>query len=263
MNALWPFIWTPGAPAGGGVKVWNGSAWAVKPVKYWTGSAWVEKPVKYWNGSAWVTAGGAPSGIARVGIGATSQTVASSFDVAIPTASNGNTLVLIVSHESVNNSVTTPSGWTLIASGVGWTNGVAELRIYRRVRDGTEGATVTVSTSASGQLMGVCVAYSGVSTEGFTATVSQFDGTTRATPTGTATAESAIIHIWAMSSGGTPTYTLPNPSDLVAGFYNSAANWFLGVEDQLSVSAGTTTGRTITATSGAVYNAMQIELLKA
>lgn len=43
-----------GAPAGGKIKVWNGSAWVEKPVKVWNGSTWVEKPLKVWNGSAWV-----------------------------------------------------------------------------------------------------------------------------------------------------------------------------------------------------------------
>lgn len=42
------------APAGGKIKVWNGSAWVEKPMKVWNGSAWVEKPVKFWNGSSWV-----------------------------------------------------------------------------------------------------------------------------------------------------------------------------------------------------------------
>lgn len=41
-------------PAGGLMKVWNGSAWVEKPVKVWSGSAWQQKPVKFWNGSAWV-----------------------------------------------------------------------------------------------------------------------------------------------------------------------------------------------------------------
>jgi hypothetical protein len=38
---------------------------------------------------------------------------------------------------------------------------------------------------------------------------------------------------------------------------------FLGVEVQLSVSAGTTTARTATASGGITWNAMQVELLKA
>ena len=42
------------APAGGLMKVWNGSAWVEKPVKVWDGAAWNIKPVKHWNGSAWV-----------------------------------------------------------------------------------------------------------------------------------------------------------------------------------------------------------------
>jgi hypothetical protein len=41
-------------PAGGKIKVWNGSAWVAKPMKVWNGSSWVAKPVKFWNGAAWV-----------------------------------------------------------------------------------------------------------------------------------------------------------------------------------------------------------------
>jgi len=50
------YLWAAADLAGGGVKVWNGSAWVQKPVKVWNGSAWVTKPLKVWNGSAWVLA---------------------------------------------------------------------------------------------------------------------------------------------------------------------------------------------------------------
>lgn len=263
MITLWPFIWTPGAPAGGGVKVWTGSAWAVKPVKYWTGSAWVEKPVKYWNGSAWITTGAA-SGISRVGLAALAAlNSATDLVLDIPAGSNGETLVAVMASRDGDRVPTTPSGWTKIGTGAGWSTGEPAISVFRRVRDGSEGSTLTINTpGGSGRLIGFIGAYSGVSTDGAESTVAAFGATTRVTPTLTATADSCILHIWTLGATS-PTVTLPNGGDLMRSGLTPDGEWFLGAENQFAVGAGTTTGRTASSTVSGNWNAMQIELLKA
>jgi len=56
---------------------------------------------------------------------------------------------------------------------------------------------------------------------------------------------------------------LPNPGDLVADVTQADGFWQLAAENQLSVSAGTTTTRTATEGTASNWNVMQVELLKA
>ena len=202
------------------------------------------------------------AGITRVGVGSVfASNSASNCVMPIPSGSNGDYLVAIMIHQHSNREPTTPSGWTLIGNGVGFGTGFPTVAVFGRVRDGSEGANLTVNTAAgNGYLVGFVAAYSGVSGDGNEATVDVFGQTSRATPSLTATAGSCILHIWA--TGGS-TYTLPNPSDLIASGYSPDGTWFLGAENLLSTSAGATATRTATAAAGSSWNAMQVELLKA
>lgn len=203
--------------------------------------------------------------ITRSAVGTPAEVSASSINVPIPTSGvvNGDTLVMVIAHRSVQSVLTTPSGWSLIGTGVGFQSGSVELRVYRRVRDGSEGTSVTVSSSSSGQLLGVCAAYRGVSTDGAEATNNSFSFGSHATPTLSATNQSCILHIWGVLGGPTDVQTMPNAGDLVASFYDAGTRWWLGIENQLSVSAGTTTARTATSNGAPGWNGMQVELLKA
>ncbi len=209
------------------------------------------------------------AGIQLEAVGTTAVAIATSINIPIPAGANGEYMVAIVNHRR-GTAPSTPSGWNLIGDGTGWTTTAAEVIVFGRERDGTEGATLTVSHGSSGQLLGFIAAYSGVdaaatNSSNAEATATSSGTTSRATPTLTATADSCIIHIWGTSTGSSSTnlYTLPNPGDLVAEVYNGDGKWYLGAENQLSVSAGTTTARTATCTIGPNWNAMQVELLKA
>ena len=164
--------------------------------------------------------------------------------------------------ESYDEAVTAPSGWTQIGNGTGWTNGEAEVAVYGRVRDGSEGSSVTISLSGSANVLGFCAAYSGVSGPGNAGSWNNSNTLMETTPI-TATAQSCIIHVWAGSRTTSTTVTLPNAGDLIASVYNAGSTWFLGAENQFSVSAGTTTKRDAVPAAAMNWNAMQIELLKA
>jgi hypothetical protein len=174
---------------------------------------------------------------------------------------NGDYLVSIISHRETTSEPTTPSGWTLIGNGVGFSNSYPTIAVYGRVRDGTEGSTLTVSTGAAGRMLGFVTAYRGASGDGFEATANSFSAGSRATPTGTATADSCILHIWTAEDAPGGIVTLPNAGDLIASGYTPDTTWFLGAENVLSVGAGTTTARTATSSGGPNWNAMQVEIL--
>jgi hypothetical protein len=204
------------------------------------------------------------AGITRIGVGAVaSSNSTSSLVIDLPTAlSNGDYQVAIIVHRHTNSEPTTPSGWTLIGDGIGWTSSSVAIAVYGRVRDGSEGSTLTINTAAAGRMIGFISAYRGVSGDGAEATVTIFDATSRATPSLTATANSAILHIWShITTGGTTT--MPNVGDAVASGYTPDGNWFLGAENLLSTSAGATATRTATSTISDNWNAVQVELLKA
>jgi hypothetical protein len=207
----------------------------------------------------------AAAGISRIAVGSSSESGSDTNVVPIPSAGveNGDYLVLFVAHERSQLNETL-SGWTLIGNGVGFSNGMAEIAVYARVRDGSEGASVTVNFYGYKPSLAFCAAYRGVSSNGAESNVDGFSQASKATPTLSATAASCILHIWACSDTNTATQTLPNSSDIVAEVYGGGSTvFYLGVENQLSVSAGTTSARTATSTGSPNWNAMQVELLKA
>jgi hypothetical protein len=204
------------------------------------------------------------AGITRVSVGAfAANNGSTSLVMSLPSGlANGDYLVAIMQHQQTVSEPTTPSGWSLIGDGSAFTTGQPAVAVYGRVRDGSEGSTLTVSLSASGRNMGFIAAYRGVSGPGTSANANVFAATTRATPSLTASTGSCILHIWAHEAGY-GTVTLPNPGDLVASGITADTEYFLGAENLLSTSAGATATRTATSTISASWNAMQIELLKA
>lgn len=66
----------------------------------------------------------------------------SSLAVTIPPANNGDLMVMLVACQ-LYYTTTVPTGWTLSASNAAFTSNRASLYVYSRIKDGTEGSTVT------------------------------------------------------------------------------------------------------------------------
>jgi hypothetical protein len=205
----------------------------------------------------------APVGISRAGVSAlVGSNSSANLTVDVPAGSNGEYLVTIVVTRTGDRIPTTPSGWIKIGTGAGWSTGEPAISVFGRVRDGTEGSTLTITTPAAAYILGFMAAYTNVAGNGAESTVASFGAPSRATPTLTASAGSCILHIWTLAAAGN-VVTLPNAGDLVQSGTIPNGAWFLGAENQFGVSAGTTTGRTASSTVSGNWNAMQVELLAA
>ena len=129
----------------------------------------------------------------------------------------GKVCYMDVTVNGASNGVDTPSGWAYIEDEVGSTT--IRTYVFRRVCDGSEGAsvTVTLSAGASVQAQGGILAYSGVDTatpEDVTPTTfSGTSGTTCTAPDITPTSSGTrILRFWSVAGGSTGG-TLTPPGD--------------------------------------------------
>ncbi len=153
----------------------------------------------------------------------TETTYATSHDIALPTVAAGNHLVCSSGFDGAGGTISTPAGWVeVLAVDL---NANQKWRVWIRECDGTEGATVVVTTSAGNQSAHRVLKYTGVRAgvvEGTTWDVAELGatgyGTTidppPVTTTWASTDNSYIVLAWA---GGNS----PAVSDYPDGYSNT------------------------------------------
>ncbi len=185
----------------------------------------------------------------------------SSFSVTVntPACVPGNLLLFVVS--TANGSITdvtvsTPSGWTLLA-GNGTTTTLFQpgMYVFYRVADGSEAASYSATTSGLGSAAAAIITLAGVNAATLSAgTTNTGSATTSITANGvTATANGILLYLGAQANSNQGVVTFTPPSGMTEAVESShngpAVDITLEVAYQEGLTAGATGNKTATASA--------------
>lgn len=208
----------------------------------------------------------APTGIVHVA-NSTVVEQASGTTLTVPLATNiaGDLLVLAICYDNGNNP-TTPAGWTLSHTIVGFTANVPEMKIYTKISNGAEGANIAVTVPNRSHI-GVTASFRlpNATPIGNVSTANVFSASSRTSPSITAIANSIILHGYTWYPGGALANVLTPPASVTQMFSvrSTIKNGGLWLGWEKRVGGGATVARTLTLDASNGMTGGQVELRSA